>query len=93
MSNIYDLLLPYILTGGRLSEDDLGIRESGNGIPDIVDEARNEVDFFLSLRDGEAYAQGVTNPDKDWTVMFQAGCTTMAEGYRVSGGLSTPGQV
>ncbi|MBO6064120.1 MAG: glycoside hydrolase family 9 protein, partial [Bacteroidales bacterium] len=78
VSNIYDLLLPYILTDGRLSEDDLGIRESGNGIPDIVDEARNEVDFFLSLRDGEAYAQGVTNPDKDWTVMFQAGCTTMA---------------
>ena len=78
VSNIYDLLLPYILTGGRLAEDDLGIRESGNGIPDIVDEARNEVDFFLSLRDGEAYAQGVTNPDKDWTVMFQAGCTTMA---------------
>ena len=78
VSNIYDLLLPYILTGGRLSEDDLGIRESGNGIPDIVDEARNEVDFFLSIRDGEAYSQGVTNPDKDWTVMFQAGCTTMA---------------
>ena len=78
VSNIYDLLLPYILTGGRLSEDDLGIRESGNGIPDIVDEARNEVDFFLSIRDGEGYSQGVTNPDKDWTVMFQAGCTTMA---------------
>ena len=78
VSNIYDLLLPYILTGGRLSEDNLGIRESGNGIPDIVDEARNEVDFFLSIRDGEAYSQGMTNPDKDWTVMFQAGCTTMA---------------
>jgi hypothetical protein len=78
VSNIYDLLLPYLLTGGRLSEDHLGIRESGNGIPDIVDEARNEVDFFLSIRDGEAYSQGVTNPDKDWTVMFQAGCTTMA---------------
>ena len=78
VSNVYDLLLPYLLTGGRLSEDDLGIRESGNGIPDIVDEARNEVDFFLSIRDGEGYSQGVTNPDKDWTVMFQAGCTTMA---------------
>ena len=78
VSNIYDMLFPYILTGGRLSEDDLGIRESGNGIPDLVDEARNEVDFFLSIRDGEAYSQGVTNPDKDWTVMFQAGCTTMA---------------
>ena len=78
VSNIYDLLLPYLLTGGRLSEDDLGIRESGNGIPDLIDEARNEVDFFLSIRDGDAYSQGITNPDKDWTMMFQAGCTTMA---------------
>ena len=78
VSNIYDLLLPYILTGGRISEDNLGIRESGNGIPDIIDEARNEVDFFLSIRDGEAYSQGVTNPSVEWTIMFQAGCTTMA---------------
>ena len=78
VSNIYDLLLPYILTGGRLSEDNLSIRESGNGIPDLLDEARNEVDFFLSIRDGEAYSQGVTNPSSDWTVMYQAGCTTMA---------------
>ena len=78
VSNIYDMLLPYILSGGRLSEDNLGIRESGNGIPDLIDEARNEVDFFLSIRDGEAYSQGVTNPDRNWSVMFQAGCTTMA---------------
>ena len=78
ISNIYDMLLPYILSGGRLSDDNLGIRESGNGIPDIIDEARNEVDFFLSIRDGEGYSQGVTNPDLNWSVMFQAGCTTMA---------------
>lgn len=78
VSNIYDMLLPYILTNGRISEDNLSIRESGNGIPDIIDEARNEADFFLSIRDGEAYSQGVTNPDKNWSIMFQAGCTTMA---------------
>jgi hypothetical protein len=78
VSNIYDMLLPYILSGGRLNEDQTGIRESGNGIPDLVDEARNEADFFLSIRDGEAYSQGVTNPCADWSVMFQAGCTTMA---------------
>lgn len=78
VSNIYDMLLPYILSGGRLADDNLGIRESGNGIPDIIDEARNEADFFLSIRDGEAYSQGVTNPSADWSVMFQAGCTTMA---------------
>lgn len=97
VSNIYDILLPYILTEGRLAEDNLGIRESGNGIPDLIDEARNEVDFFLSIRDGEAYSQGVTNPSKEWTIMFQAGCTTMAawanaancavlaEAFRISG--------
>jgi hypothetical protein len=78
VSNIYDMLLPYILTSGKLNDDGLGIRESGNGIPDLIDEARNEVDFFLSIRDGEAYSQGVTNPCNDWSVMFQAGCTTMA---------------
>lgn len=76
--NIYDLLLPYILTNGRIGDDDLTIRESGNGIPDIIDEARNEVDFFLSIRDGEGYSQGVTNPSQEWTIMFQAGCTTIA---------------
>lgn len=97
VSNIYDMLLPYILTNGRISEDNLGIRESGNGIPDIIDEARNEVDFFLSIRDGEGYSQGVTNPSTEWTIMFQAGCTTMAawanaancamlaEAFRISG--------
>ena len=97
ISNIYDMLLPYILSEGRLSEDNLGIRESGNTIPDLLDEARNEVDFFLSIRDGEAYSQGVTNPCSDWSVMFQAGCTTMAawgnaancammaEAFRISG--------
>ena len=78
VSNIYDMLLPFILSAGNLIDDNLGIRESGNGIPDLIDEARNEVDFFLSIRDGEAYSQGLTNPSSDWKVMFQAGCTTMA---------------
>lgn len=78
VSNIYDLLLPIVLTGGEITDDCLGIPESGNGIPDLIDEARNEVDFFLSIRDGEGYSQGVTNPTRDWKVMYQAGCTTMA---------------
>ena len=78
VSNIYDLLLPYFLTNGRVNEDNLDIGESGNGIPDLIDEARNEVDLFLNLRVGEAYAQGLTNPDKSHKIMFQAGATTMA---------------
>ncbi|MCQ2247200.1 MAG: glycosyl hydrolase family 5 [Bacteroidaceae bacterium] len=78
VSNIYDMLLPYFLTNGALPEDNVGIAESGNGIPDIIDEARNEVDFFLSIRDGEGYSQGITNPSVEHTIMYQAGCTTMA---------------
>jgi len=78
VSNIYDMLLPYILSNGKLNEDYLNIAESGNGIPDIIDEARNEVDLWLSLRHGDAYAHGLTNPSSEKTIMFQAGTTTMA---------------
>ncbi len=58
------MLLPYILTDGKLNDDNLGIAESGNGIPDILDEARNEVDFWLRLRDGDGYSHGLTNPTR-----------------------------
>lgn len=78
VSIIYDMLLPFLLSKGRLTEDNLDIRESGNGIPDLLDEARNEVDFWLTLRDGEGYCQGLTNPCKALKHMFQAGRTAMA---------------
>jgi hypothetical protein len=77
VSIIYDMLLPFILTGGILSDDDLGIAESGNGIPDILDEARNEVDFWLRLRDGKGYSHGLTNPDRN-NVLYQADNTAIA---------------
>jgi endoglucanase len=77
ISNSYDMLLPYILTNGALSDDNLGIAESGNGIPDIIDEARNEVDYWLRLRDGPGYAYGVTNPNGS-NVLYQAGTNGIA---------------
>jgi len=77
ISNIYDMLFPYILTGGVLADDNLGIAESGNGIPDIIDEARNEVDFWLRLRDGQAYSYGLTNPNSS-NVLYQAGTNALA---------------
>jgi len=77
VSNIYDLLLPYILTYGALSDDDLDIGESGNGIPDVLDEARNEVDFWLRLRDGMGYSCGLTNPNSS-NVLYQAGTNAIA---------------
>ncbi|MEK7475704.1 MAG: glycosyl hydrolase family 5 [Candidatus Coatesbacteria bacterium] len=77
VSSIYDMLLPYILTDGALGDDDCSIAESGNGIPDLLDEARNEVDFWLRLRDGEGYSHGLTNPTKEH-VFYQAANTTVA---------------
>ena len=78
VSIIYDMLLPFYLTGGKtLLDDDCGIRESGNGIPDLLDEARNEVDFWLNLRDGKGYSHGLTNPNSN-NELFQAGTTTYA---------------
>ena len=90
------MLLPYILTGGAPSDDAAGIRESGNGIPDLIDEARYEVDFWLRLRDGSGYSHGLTNPNGN-NELFQAGPTAMAawanaanaamlaEAYRIAG--------
>ncbi|MDZ7724441.1 MAG: cellulase N-terminal Ig-like domain-containing protein [candidate division KSB1 bacterium] len=75
--NIYDLCLAYIVSNGVLDDDDLRIAESGNGIPDILDEARNEVDFWLNLRYQGGYSHGLTNPD-DNNHLFQADNTPMA---------------
>jgi hypothetical protein len=77
VSIIYDLLLPYFLSKGKLSDDNLGIAESGNGIPDLIDEARYEVDFWLRLRDGAAYSHGLNNPNSN-NVFYQAGPTAVA---------------
>lgn len=74
---IYDMLLPYFISNGALSEDNLGIPESGNGIPDILDEARNEVDFWLRLRDGKGYSHGLNNPNGT-NKLYQAGNTAVA---------------
>ena len=77
VSIIYDMLLPFILCDGAQKEDDLDIGESGNGIPDLLDEARNEVDFWLRLRDGDGYSHGLTNPNKK-NELYQAAPTAIA---------------
>jgi hypothetical protein len=77
VSIIYDMLLPFILTRGAIADDNLGIAESGNKIPDILDEARNEVDFWLRLRDGKGYSHGITNPDPE-NRLYQAENTAIA---------------
>jgi len=77
ISIVYDMLLPYILSKGAISDDNAGITESGNGIPDILDEARYEVDFWLRVRDGKEFGYGITNPNTN-NEFFQAGTNAMA---------------
>jgi len=77
ISIVYDMLLPYILTKGAISDDNAGISESGNGIADVLDEARFEVDFWLRVRDGKDFGYGITNPNSS-NEFFQAGTNAMA---------------
>jgi endoglucanase len=73
ISSIWDLLLPYLLSGGKVGDDNCRIRESGNGLPDLLDEANFETDFWLRLRDTKGgYSCGLNNPSKNDTVMYQA---------------------
>lgn len=95
-SSVWDMLLPYIITNGSLSDDNLGIAESGNGIPDIIDEARYEVDFWLRLRDGKGYGHGIPCPAGN-NVLYQeanspiaawfsaANSAMLSEAFRIAG--------
>ena len=49
---VADLMLAY--RDYNIDDDDLGIPESGNGIPDILDEARYELDWMLKMQDEES---------------------------------------
>ena len=49
-------------------EDDTGIPESGNGIPDILDEARFEAEWFLKMQDentGAVYSGITVTPNEN----------------------------
>lgn len=46
------LLLAYDLYPERFSADDLGIPESGNGVPDLLDEVRFELEWLLKMQAG-----------------------------------------
>lgn len=55
------MLLAYELYGESFG-DDMGIPESGNGIPDILDEVRYEIEWLLKMQDSSSGAvyEGVT---------------------------------
>lgn len=48
---VQDLLLTYEDSAEAAKDDTIGIPESGNGVPDILDEARYELDWMLKMQD------------------------------------------
>ena len=54
-STVNHLLLAYELYP-EVFDDELGIPESGNGIPDVLDEAKYEIDWLLKMQDAKSGA-------------------------------------
>ncbi|MCM1386230.1 MAG: glycoside hydrolase family 9 protein [Bacillus sp. (in: Bacteria)] len=52
---VNNLLLAYELYGGIFT-DEVGIPESGNGIPDVLDEVKYETDWLLKMQDSTSGA-------------------------------------
>ena len=67
---VADLLLAWEDFGPSLGRDDLGIPESGNGVPDLLDEIRYELEWMLKMQaqDGSVYHK-VTGLNFPGTVM------------------------
>lgn len=62
------LLLAYELYP-QVFDDDVGIPESGNGIPDILDEVKYEIDWLLKMQDSKSGAVYATVSSVDNAAM------------------------
>jgi len=74
---VSDLVWSYQLFPGQFPDHQLNIPESGNGIPDILDEAKWELDWILKMQDeasGGFYHMvqptGSATPDQDTSPRF-----------------------
>ncbi len=62
-----NLLLAYEMNPEKMS-DDVGIPESGNGIPDILDEVKYEIDWLMKMQDertGGVYGSAITDREAE----------------------------
>ena len=88
---VFDLLLTYYLSPSSFSDGQLHVTESeaNNGIPDIIDEALWEIDWWLRMRDPQdgGYLTGLCNlmPHKK-TLANYAGAACAWQGWCVSAG-------
>jgi hypothetical protein len=83
---VFDILLAYYLNPGVFKDDQLYVPETGNGIPDIIDEALWEIDWWLRMRDQEGgYLTGLTNIHPTHEINY-AGAACAWQGWCVAAG-------
>lgn len=59
---VFDILLTYYLNPEAFTDSQLYVPETGNDVPDIIDEALWEIDWWLRMRDSSGgYLTGLTN--------------------------------
>ncbi len=94
--SVFDILLTYYLSPDAFKDNQLYIPETNNKIPDIIDEALWEIDWWLRMRDSKGgYLTGLTNITDEkvnyagapcawqgWCVA--AGCAMVADCFRLS---------
>jgi len=81
-TGVSDLLWAYEMFPSQFGDDHLNIPESGNGVPDILDEVRWELEWMLKMQDSESggfYPRIQSDNDENITARIirdQNGCTT-----------------
>jgi hypothetical protein len=86
-ATLFDLLWAYELNPGVFA-DDTNIPESGNGVPDLLDEVKWELDWLLKMQDadggvfnrvaGRSFDNGTDPPGSDKQPRFYTAKTTWA---------------
>ncbi len=86
-TTLFDLLWAYELNP-RVFGDDTNIPESGNGVPDLLDEVKWELDWLLKMQDsdggvfnrvaGRSFDNGPDPPSSDTQPRFYTAKTTWA---------------
>ncbi len=95
---VFDLLLAYYLSPSAYRDSQLYIPETGNGIPDILDETLWEIDWWLRMRDSKGgYLTGLCNIIPPMNVNYAgapcgwqgwcvaAACAMVADCFRLNG--------
>ena len=62
----FNLLIALDAMPQQAGRDDLGIPESGNGVPDVADEAKWELDWLEGMQDADGGAFCIVKPNNTW---------------------------